>query len=283
MKKVLALMAGAVLCGSAAADMNAIGPFTGDYQEDFNTDYVVFQPCLSWRTFGGTSDWCTPGNSGTHTTSGWGFYCTVYARSSPYLYGSAGGYTNCTFDMEMGKFGGYFENHTNVDGCTLNFYDVDGNLHASEYVDNPACDGSDWVWYGFETTDTGFVSVDIIGEGYGAFVLMEDMEASEFAGGGFDLAVTGDCPGTMEACATGANAGDKIVIIYSFNYGSAGPVPGCPSLFTDLASPVVAGSGAADASGTYCKSGKVPQNACGRVKVQAINRSTCEKSAVVEI
>ncbi|NOG55169.1 MAG: hypothetical protein HND57_12745 [Planctomycetes bacterium] len=103
------------------------------------------------------------------------------------------------------------------------------------------------------------------------------------SGGGFALDVIGDCPGTMEACATGASEGDKIVIIYSFNYGSAGPVPGCPSLFTDLASPSVAGSGSAGADGSYCASGRVPEGACGRVKVQALNRTTCEKSGVVEI
>lgn len=281
MKKVIALMAGLVITGSAAADMNPVGPFTGEYQEDFNTAFVVFTPCMSWRTFQGISDWCTPGNSGCHTTGGWSFYCQLNARSSPYLFGSASGYVNVTFDFPIGSFGGYFGNHTNVDGATLNFYDADGNLHSSEYIDNPA--DCTWRWYGWETTDVGFTSVDIIGTGYDAFVLMEDMECSEFAGGGFGLDVTGDCPGVMEACATGGTEGDKMVIIYSFNYGSAGPVPGCPSLYTDLASPTVAGSGSAGADGSFCASGKVPQGACGRVKVQAINRTTCEKSAVVEI
>ncbi|MBL1216245.1 MAG: hypothetical protein D8M59_01980 [Planctomycetes bacterium] len=99
----------------------------------------------------------------------------------------------------------------------------------------------------------------------------------------FNLTVTGDCPGIMEACAHNANRGDKIVVIYGFAPGSAGPVPGCPGLYADIKNPVVAASGSADANGDFCASGKVPQGACGRVLVQAINRSTCEKSAVVNI
>jgi len=282
MKTVLALAAGLVLAGSASAGINPIGPFTGDYQENFDCcEQVIFLPCLTWRSFGGISDWCTPGNSGCHTTSGWSFYCVLYSRSQPYLYGSAGGYTNVTFDDPIGKFGGYFGNHTNVDGCTLNFYDADNNLLGSEYIDNPA--DCTWRWYGFESTDVGITSIDIIGTGYEAFVLMDDMEASAFAGGGFGVNVTGDCPGTMKVCASGASQGDLIVIAYGFQAGQSGPVPGCSGLYVDIANAKIAGKGKADSTGTYCASGKVPQGACGRVLVQALDKTTCETSDVVGI
>ncbi|MBL1215982.1 MAG: hypothetical protein D8M59_00635 [Planctomycetes bacterium] len=97
------------------------------------------------------------------------------------------------------------------------------------------------------------------------------------------LSVTGDCPGTMEACARNANPGDQIIIIYGFTAGSAGPVPGCPDLFVDINNPTVADKGRADANGDYCASGRVPGAICGRGLVQAINRSTCETSSVVGI
>ncbi|MBL1217653.1 MAG: hypothetical protein D8M59_09180 [Planctomycetes bacterium] len=97
------------------------------------------------------------------------------------------------------------------------------------------------------------------------------------------LEVTGQCPGVMEACAYNANSGDQIIIIYGFAPGSAGPVPGCPGLYVDIANPTVAAIGLADASGTYCTSGYVPAGACGRTLVQAINRTTCEVSPVVGI
>lgn len=284
MKKVLALMAGLVLCGSATADMNPVGPFTGAYHEDFNSGFVVFTPCIPWRTFGGISDWCTPGASGCHTTGGWSFYCQLNARSAPYLFGSADGYVRVEFDFPIGKFGGYFGNHTNVNGTELKFFNADGSVHATVNIDNPA--DCQWRWYGFETTDAGFTAVEIrslSGYNNGAFVLMDDMEADEFTGGGFSLGVTGNCPGTMEACATGATQGDKIAIIYSTQLGSAGPVPGCPGLFVDLQNPTVASQGTADSTGSYCASGNVPSGACGHVHVQAVNRTSCEKSNVVDL
>jgi len=287
MKKVLAIMAGLVLCGSASADMNPIGEFTGAYQENFDGhSQVIFTDCMSWRPFGDICDWCTypRGTNGCHTTGGWSFYCQLNNRSSPYLFGSANGYVGIDFDMPMGKFGGWFGNHTNADGTTLKFYDETGALHAEVHIDNPA--DCQWRWYGFETTDVGFTRVEIIGDsGYnqGAFVLMDDLEADEFSGGGFGIEVSGDCPGTMTVCATGANQGDLIAIAYGFSAGQSGPVPGCSGLYVDIAKAQVAGKGKADANGSYCAKGNVPQGACGRVLVQAVNKTQCLTSAVVGI
>ncbi|MBL1216085.1 MAG: hypothetical protein D8M59_01165 [Planctomycetes bacterium] len=163
---------------------------------------------------------------------------------------------------------------------TMDLYDSSSTLIGSDTRAMP--NTSEAVFIGYETAaDIARVEIWETNGENGHITLMDDVRFE--AVDGLRLAVTGDCPGTMEACASGAAQGDKIVIIYSFNFGSAGPVPGCPDLLTDLKAPKAADSGTADATGTFCTSGRVPGNACGRVKVQAINRTTCEKSSVVEV
>jgi len=102
-------------------------------------------------------------------------------------------------------------------------------------------------------------------------------------GGGLALTVIGDCPGTMEACVSGSSEGNDIAIVYGFSAGSYQALPYCPHVFLDIQHPILASRGEADANGEFCCSGNVPPAACGRVLVQAIDLTTCEKTEVVGI
>jgi hypothetical protein len=127
------LFAAAVVATAASTfAQTPIGPFTGDQQENFDTGaQVIFTPCMPAGVFNGTAQMCTPNASGCHTTSGWGFMCTIFARSSPRLFGSAGGWVEFTFTQPAFKFGGYFGTNCGTPDATIEFYDVGNNLIGS--------------------------------------------------------------------------------------------------------------------------------------------------------
>ncbi len=156
-----------------------IGPFTGDKSEPFN-ERVVFLPCIPGRIFDNTADMCTPNASGTHTTGCWGFACTICARSSPLFYGSAGGYTEITFDKPVALFGGYFG--TNAPGSTGGnaiFFDADDNLLANLRIKTGPVESCTWNWNGWRVTGEPIKRVELRNEVFGgAFLNMDDMEAS---------------------------------------------------------------------------------------------------------
>ena len=73
------LLAVTVAFGGIATAQTPIGPFTGTESEGFETqDSPGFNPCIIGGVFNNNGDLCTPGSSGAHITSGWGFMCTIF-------------------------------------------------------------------------------------------------------------------------------------------------------------------------------------------------------------
>lgn len=103
------------------------------------------------------------------------------------------------------------------------------------------------------------------------------------AGPSLRLAVTGGCPGKMDACVTGAKPGANVGFAWGFASGSSGPVPGCPGLYVDIKNAKLAGVQKANGLGEACLSGNVPPVGCGRAYVQAIDTGQCITSNVVGI
>lgn len=226
---VLGVVASGALVASASAQVTPVSPFTGDHSESFDGQpQVIFTNCVSdvWGVgiFDDTADLCTPGNSGCHTTSGWGFYCTIYARTGTYFFGSAGGYAEYTFDGPCGAFGGYFGSNAydvgQTPGADINFYDASGNLIDSVRLDMP--NRCEWYWNGW-SSDTPIARIECINDVFGgAFLDMDDMEYNEgssgpcltldvdtlFAGGSADWNVSGADPNT------------KVAIVYGFKPGT---------------------------------------------------------------
>ncbi|MBL1218623.1 MAG: hypothetical protein D8M59_14155 [Planctomycetes bacterium] len=166
--------------------------------------------------------------------------------------------------IDMQGYSGYA-----MDG-TASVYDTSNNLLGVANVNGGffGWENADGIGYVVVSANSGYIMID--DHLYGV-------------GDQLRLTVTGDCPGRMTACVTGADPGDSIAIIYGTSAGSAGPVPGCPILFVDIRRPKVAATGTADANGEFCTSGNVPSGACGGVLVQGVDRTTCEKTAVVGI
>jgi hypothetical protein len=195
----LTLLLALAFSASASAQVTTIGPFTGAQSEGFeNGPQVIFLPCVPQRVFNNTADLCTPGNSGCHTTSGWGFYCSIYPHSGARLFGSAGGYAEYTFDTPVQRFGGYFGNHTpDPSFGTVILFDVNNNQLFSGPINTP--NDCIWHWGGWDAGTTGgkIKRAAIYGAPQfgGGFELMDDME--------YDLA-GGTSPGT-DMCLPGAS------------------------------------------------------------------------------
>lgn len=169
--------------------------------------------------------------------------------------------------------GAFFNGHGSGDGFAplyMELYSSGSLVHTTDII---ALNGSGvgiWLDSGYSGT---IDSVRVVGS-MGYFI-MDDVTTGQ---AGFSLETTGSCPGVMEVCTHNSNSGDTVAIAYGFSEGSSGPVPGCSGLYVDIAKAKLAAQGKADSNGDYCAQGNVPSGACGRVVVQAVNRTTCEKS-----
>jgi hypothetical protein len=164
---------------SAVAQM-PIGPFTGQYQEDFEGPSVIFTPCMPNGVFSMTAQMCTPGSSGCHTTGGWSFMCQIGPHGGSRLFGSAGGYVQYDFTLSPGdvaQFGGYFGSHSGSPDAQIDFRDANDNLLATTTAVIPA--NCTWNWNGWNCP-AGTRKIDVTGLNPfgGGFVLMEDMEVN---------------------------------------------------------------------------------------------------------
>ena len=172
---VSALIACCVV-GHANAQINPIGPFTGDKSEGFETQtpgrFDVFIDVFGGQGIVQTVN----GGAYVHITSGWSFFGIVYPHSGNYFMGSAGPALEWIFDVPALQFGGYFTTNSGVDGAVASFYDEANNLMASLPVTAPA--NNSWVWNGWETQGVGIKRVVIDGNNPygGGFIMHDDMQ-----------------------------------------------------------------------------------------------------------
>jgi hypothetical protein len=73
----------------------------------------------------------------------------VVPRSSPLMLGQIG-ISQWVFQTPLTKFGGYFENNSRFDGATVDFYDVNNQIIASEIVNDPNA-AQTWTWNGWQS------------------------------------------------------------------------------------------------------------------------------------
>ncbi|NOG53311.1 MAG: hypothetical protein HND57_03110 [Planctomycetes bacterium] len=92
------------------------------------------------------------------------------------------------------------------------------------------------------------------------------------------LDIEGDCPGKMRITIYGAKPDDRLALLYGTKQGKTEALPYCPDLFVNIANPIVAAVGRADGMGQLTVTGKVPGKACGRLIVQGVDLTTCEKT-----
>ncbi|MEE9293890.1 MAG: hypothetical protein V3W34_02850 [Phycisphaerae bacterium] len=171
---VSALIACCVV-GHANAQIVAIGEFTGDLSEGFETQppgqFDVFID-----VFGGQGIVQTvTGGAGVHITSGWAFNGTVFPHGGSFFMGSAGPALEWIFDVPALQFGGFFTTNSGTSDAVASFYDEFDNLLASLVVTAPA--SNNWVWNGWETQGVGIKRVIIDGNAFnGGFIMHDDMQ-----------------------------------------------------------------------------------------------------------
>lgn len=160
---------------------------------------------------------------------------------------------------------------------TVDVYDLSGNLVSSTGI-SLSSGGTENVFFGWQHA-AGISSVVVRSSTYGWSPLIDN---HGYGTAGFSLTVEGNCPGKMNACVTQATPNARIGFAYGFREGST-KVPPCPGLSVDIGGAKLAGLATADANGDACIQGNVPQGACGRVLVQAVDLSACATSNVVGI
>lgn len=99
-----------------------------------------------------------------------------------------------------------------------------------------------------------------------------------FEGSGFALTATGSCPGSMTFSVSGETAGGQIAFLYgppgSFTQGGSP----CAGTVVDVNPPTIAQNSTATSV-----SGTVPAGACGTIRVQAVDISTCTVSNFIDL
>ncbi len=222
--KKMALMTIVGLCASAAsAQITQINPFTGDKSENWDDPDPLgaygyaCPPCFltELNSFGGDARFTDAGGgNGMHLTGGWGFGCTIFAQSSPRLFGSAGGATRIDFAKPVSEFGAYMgSNAPGGNTATVEFFDASGASIGTQDIASLDCE---WRWNGWSSTTPISAMVITGGQFGGGFVQIDDMELN-FADGSSCYA---DCDGS-------GNLNIDDFICFQTNYALGDPAADC--------------------------------------------------------
>ncbi len=289
MLSVIGVVAAGAMMSAASAQINTVGPFVGDASEGFEGPQVIFTACMPDRVFGNTADLCTPTGNGCHTTTGWGFRCTIPKRSGTYFFGSAGGYAQYTFDTPVTSFGGYFGTNaylaTETAGADVIFYDASGSVIDTLRLD--ILNDCSWIWNGWESTGAAIATIDVVGDLWGgAYIMMDDMEYAAGSADCLTMTVSNLVAGSSaDWDVSGATVGERVAVVYGHNDGTTavnGTFGYCATF--DIkgvnASQVICQKNA-DAAGEISCSKTIPAGASGvRVLSQAAERNTCPDECV---
>ena len=160
---------------AALAQVTAIGPFTGDMQDSYETQTVTgFE--VSYPIFGGTAIVQQEDMQALLSiTTGWSFFSNISPHSGARFLGSAGGGYDFIFNAPAFRFGGYFGTNADTPGATATFFDA-----QNVQVGGPMAVGAplgQWQWDGWEFAGAGVTRVHIDPSNqFNGFIMSDDIE-----------------------------------------------------------------------------------------------------------
>ncbi len=158
--------------GAASAQVNPVGPFTGDLQEGFESFPKAVVPQLACFGGGATANQ-VGGLQGLYTINAWFYFGGIFPHSGGmFMGGTSGVIVEWVFDQPARRFGGYFGTNYSQPGATATFYDEAGAVMATLPVACP--NGGQWAWSGWEATGAPFKRVLITGSDPGSGHIMHD-------------------------------------------------------------------------------------------------------------
>ena len=167
-----------LVAASAKADIIPIGPFAGDYADDFGS--YPFSAHATLDIFGGFATITRTNPSGSikiEFSSQLGDDLVMH-RSPDRMMGQLSELV-WVFDEPVSHFGGWWENNSRFDHAVVDFYDVNDNLLASLNANVPQ-DAQAWTWNGWQSTDVGIKKIVTNGndvEFLNGFIWYEDVQA----------------------------------------------------------------------------------------------------------
>jgi hypothetical protein len=175
----LALCAALCLCaGRVNGDIIPIGPFDGEYSDDFGS--YPFSAHATLDIFGGFATITRTNTAGSikiEFSSQLGDDL-VQHRSPDRMMGQLSELV-WVFDEPVSHFGGWWENNSSFDHAVVDFYDANDNLLASLNANVPQ-DAQAWTWNGWQSTDVGIKKIVTNGndvEFLNGFIWYEDIQA----------------------------------------------------------------------------------------------------------
>ncbi|MER3414407.1 MAG: hypothetical protein C4340_05725 [Armatimonadota bacterium] len=174
MRYFVALVA-LTLYGLANAQIISIGPFTGAFQEGYETQRRgEFLPSYTVFSGQGTVNQVGSGQ-GLHITSSWGFFYTVYPHTGSAFMGGAGVNYEYVFNTPAVRFGGYFATNADLADATVTFFDENGNQIGGAFTASAPL--GQWAWNGWQTNGPGIKRVRIVANNrFNGFIMNDTMQ-----------------------------------------------------------------------------------------------------------
>ena len=161
------------------AATTSIGPFTGQYQEDFESQPPgAFLPELDIFSDQAVVRGTQSEDPAVHITSDWSSSDDhVYPHGGSLFMGSLGNDLEWIFDVPAMKFGGYFTTmklSSSIDpGAVAVFYDdFDNQIGQANVITQYY---NQWIWNGWES-DTPIKRIQILTDQDNDFLMHDDME-----------------------------------------------------------------------------------------------------------
>ena len=159
----LALAAIAILANSSsAATLTPIGPFTGDFSDDFNrfSNVQAVQVLDVFSNHGVIRNLTSGGAIKVEFSSQ--LNGDLVVPISGLMMGQLG-IARWEFNEPVSRFGGWWENNSGADDATATFFDSQGNSLGSMIARDPV-QAQTWTWNGWES-DVPVKSIQVVGNG----------------------------------------------------------------------------------------------------------------------
>lgn len=162
-----------LLLGVSAAAQTPIGPFSGQYDEDFESSTTIMSGYAPNSVLGGNGTYHT---ASAGRTNSWGFGCSMMPHAGIWFVGDNGGLMWFEFNTAPARFGGYFG--SNQPGARVSvdvrFFSASNTLLSSttRVLQNDCT----WQWLGWDTPGGNVRRIEFETTTAPGFLMMDDLE-----------------------------------------------------------------------------------------------------------
>ena len=162
-----------LLLGASVSAQSLVGPFSGQYQEGFETSPAIAPGYAPNPVLQGYANYFTGWGS---RTNGWGFGCNMQPNTGSWFVGDTGGLTWLDFNTPPARFGGYFgSNQTGGPAIVeVRFLNSSNSVLFTQTRTLP--NNCTWIWMGWDLATLNVSRIEFQKTSSPGYMMVDDLQ-----------------------------------------------------------------------------------------------------------